>query len=115
MKLTLTAFLLSATAAMAGTENVTGCETVPIAGSNATQRADVTCALPSGGGNGTFAVSFLFADLVNKPADPVEPPDEEEPEDPVDPPDEEDPVDPPADDDPVDPPADDPPADDLAD
>lgn len=46
MKLTLTAFLLSATAALAGpTENITGCATVPVTDSNVTQLADLTCAL----------------------------------------------------------------------
>jgi hypothetical protein len=47
MKLTLSFFLLSATAAFAGpTENITGCETKPIANSNATQFVDPTCYKP---------------------------------------------------------------------
>ncbi len=52
--LTLTAFLLSATAALAGpTENITGCATAPVEGANYTVRADVTCALSTDQNDGS--------------------------------------------------------------
>lgn len=68
MKLTLTALLLSASAAVAGTtETITGCATVAVDGSNYTVFADPTCpaAAKDGGDSEAFlqAIGFAFGKL----------------------------------------------------
>jgi hypothetical protein len=63
---TVAAFSLLAFPALAGpTENITGCETKPIPGSNATQFVDPTCyKAPEGSGIDPLFVS-LVEDLFN--------------------------------------------------
>ena len=74
MKLTITALLLSATAALSGpTENITGCATVAAEGSNYTTFADPTCyAAPDGGGADGFILAALIALIPDEEEDASE-------------------------------------------
>lgn len=61
----IAALLLTATAAFAGpTENITGCATVPVAGSNYTVRADVTCALSNDENDGSGLLIAVAAAII---------------------------------------------------
>ena len=67
---TLAAFLLTATAAVAGpTENITGCATVPVDGANYTVRADVTCALSTDKPDGASILGVVFAAFAAQAAE----------------------------------------------
>lgn len=55
-------FAAVGSAALAGaTENVTGCATVPVEGTNYTVRADVTCALSTYEGGDTVIIDVVRA------------------------------------------------------
>ena len=69
MKLTVLAFLLSATAAFAGsTEAVTGCATVAVQGANYTTFSDPTCyAAKESSGNDALIVAVVNAMPIFNP------------------------------------------------
>jgi hypothetical protein len=66
-------------------ETLHGCELIPIANSNAMQRADADCPLPVMEGGKSLPWALILAAIDDSPSDPVDP---EEPTDPVDPPEE---------------------------
>ena len=66
-------------------ETLHGCDLIPIANSNAMQRADADCPLPVMEGGKSLPWALILAAIDDSPSDPVDP---EEPTDPVDPPEE---------------------------
>ena len=75
-------------------ETLHGCELIPIANSNAMQRADADCPLPVMEGGKSLPWALILAALDDSPSDPVDPEDPVDPVDPVDPEEPEEPEEP---------------------